>query len=104
VLARGCELRRFHEPDGSYTYTASDEYGPDFPLKALKNAIVREYDRDPFWKWAGSLCHSAQVEKLLATRPEIERCWGPKGFHECERRETLWMLSRLPNQYLRELQ
>jgi predicted RNA-binding Zn-ribbon protein involved in translation (DUF1610 family) len=88
--SQGCELRRIHEPDGSYTYTVSDEYGPDFPLKALRNAIVREYDREPFWKWAGSRHHSAQVEKLLATRPEIERCRGPKGFHEWGRRETLW--------------
>jgi len=88
---QGCELRRIREPDdGSYTYTTSDEYGPDLPLKALKNAIIREYDRDPFWKWAGSQYHSAQVEKLLAKRPEIERCWGPKGFHEWGRRETLW--------------
>ncbi|WP_267643970.1 hypothetical protein [Haloarchaeobius amylolyticus] len=85
-----CELRRIHEPDGSYTFTGSDEHGPDFPLKALKNAIVREYDQDPFWKWAGRKYHSAQVEKLLAKRPEIERCRGPKGFHEWGRRETLW--------------
>lgn len=77
-----CELRHIHEPHGSYTYIKSDEYGPDSPLKALNNAIIREYDRDSFWKWAGSRHHSAQVQKLLATQPEIERCWGPKGFHE----------------------
>ena len=40
----------FYGTGGSYTYTASDEYDPDFPLKALKNAIVHEYDRDSFWK------------------------------------------------------
>jgi hypothetical protein len=87
---QGCELRRVHESDGGYTYTESDEYGPDFPLKALKNAIVREHDRNSFWKWAGSRYPSAPVEKLLATRPEIDRCRGPKGFHEWGRRETLW--------------
>jgi len=88
--SQGCELRRIHESDGSHTFTESDEYGPDFPLKALKNVIVREYDRDPFWKWAGNKYQSAQVEKLLATRPEIERCRGPKGIHEWGRQETLW--------------
>ena len=28
---QGCELRRIHESDGSYTFTESDEYGPNFP-------------------------------------------------------------------------
>jgi len=88
--SQGCELRRVHESDSSYSYTESDEYGPDFPLKALKNAIVGEYDREPFSKWTGSRYRSAPVEKLFVTRPEMDRCRGSKGFHEWGHRETLW--------------
>lgn len=89
-IGQRCELRRIHEPDGGFTYTESGEHAPDFPLKALRNAIVRESTREPLWKWAGKKYHTAPLEKLLAAREEIDLCRGPKGIHEWGAPKTLW--------------
>lgn len=89
-VGRGCDRRRrYDDRRDQYVYDVNEEVRVDLPLKALRGTLVWEYRRDHenvFQDRFGG----AAVEKLLASRPEIERCRGPKGFHEWKAPETVW--------------
>ncbi|MFD1643719.1 hypothetical protein [Halohasta litorea] len=94
-IGQQCDLRRLHQDNPAddvpkYTYSKSDEHGPDFPLKAVRKALTRQYRTTPFKSWAKQVYPVATVEKFLATRQEIGRCRGPKGIHEWGRTEAIW--------------
>lgn len=88
--SRGCTLRRKYDEEASeYVYNSESITTPDLPLKVLQNTLVGSFSRgikEPLTQ----RYHEAVLEKILADRPEIDQCPGPKGFHEWESPESLW--------------
>ncbi|WP_458210317.1 competence protein CoiA [Haladaptatus sp. NG-SE-30] len=88
--SRPCTLRRQYDEDASeYVYNPESITTPDLPLRVLQNTLVVEYPSD-FEEQLTQRYHDAVLEKALADRPEIDRCRGPKGFHEWGAAEAVW--------------
>lgn len=99
---RGCDLRRVYDAESSeYFYDEESITTLDLPLRVLHDVVVLRHGSDRPWSsndpGTPTIKESLQqryrmatVEKLIATRPEIGECPGPKGFHEWGAPESLW--------------
>ena len=86
-----CTLRRrYNEQHGEYDYNPKSITTPDLPLRVLRQTIVREHSITDFGEWLTQRYPNATLEKALADRPEIDRCSGPKGFHEWKAPTPVW--------------
>jgi hypothetical protein len=80
-LGEGCSLRRQYDPTAEkYVYDSETITPPELPLKVLRDALVTKYPRE--FDGDSHRNPGLYLEKLLAERPEIGECLGPKGFHE----------------------
>jgi hypothetical protein len=82
-------------------YDPDDISTLDLPLRVLRDVVVLGKPNDRPWDSSNSgtptmkanleqRYHKARLEKLIAERPEIGECPGPKGIHEWEPPESLW--------------
>ncbi len=78
-----CEVRRrYDEETGSYEYGIGSGVPSYFRPKLLRKALVRGGGFPNDGQILSQRYPVAPAEKAAAGRPEIERCRGPKGFHE----------------------
>lgn len=89
-IGRGCDLRRrYDEETDSYEYGIDSGLPSYFRSKLLRKAIIRDSTYEDLDDWLSQRYHISPVEKMIAFRPEIEYCRGPKGFHEWKAPETV---------------